>query len=164
MLGQRGRMKLRLYLLAAVFACAGVALTARTAYIQIVDQDHYQAEARNEHFGQQEIRAPRGAILDRNGYPLATTVDAFDVFIDREVWQDLIVARRSADFIAPIVKRQPEDLVNEVRQERGGLYRAYTGLGPNDEALLPGGRSGVDTAGIRRAGRRPHGHRSRLRA
>ena len=59
---------------------AAIVLTARVAYVQLVDAEHYRAEARNEHFGQQEVRAPRGAILDRNGYPLATTVDAFDVF------------------------------------------------------------------------------------
>jgi cell division protein FtsI/penicillin-binding protein 2 len=136
MFAHRGRMKLRLYLLAALFACAGGALTARTAYIQIVDQSHYTDEARNEHFGQQEVRAPRGAILDRNGYPLATTVDAFDVYIDREVWRDVTVARRAADFIAPIIKREPDELVNEVRREGDGLYRAYSGLDFEEGAAL----------------------------
>ncbi len=136
MFGQRGRMKLRLYLLAGLFALAGVGLTARTAYIQIVDVEHYKAEAQNEHFGQQVIRAPRGAILDRNGYPLATTVDAFDVFIDRAAWQDIAVARRAADFIAPIVKRAPDALVNEVRKEKEGLFRAYSGLDFEDGAAL----------------------------
>jgi cell division protein FtsI/penicillin-binding protein 2 len=128
MFGHRGRMKLRLYLLAAVFLASGISLTARTAYIQIIDVEHYRAEARNEHFGQQEVRAPRGAILDRNGYPLATTVDAFDIFIDREAWQDIAVAMRGADFIAPILKQDPTALVTEVRKEKEGLYRAYSGL------------------------------------
>jgi cell division protein FtsI/penicillin-binding protein 2 len=128
MFAQRGRMKLRLYLLAALFFAAGVVLTARTAYIQIIDEEHYKAEARNEHFGQQVVRAPRGAILDRNGYPLATTVDAFDIYIDRAVWQDLTIARKAADFIAPIIKRAPDELVNDVRKEPDGLFRAHSGL------------------------------------
>jgi cell division protein FtsI/penicillin-binding protein 2 len=128
MFAQRGRMKLRLYLLAGLFLAAGIGLTARTAYIQIVDEDHYKSEARNEHFGQQEIRAPRGAILDRNGYPLATTVDAFDIYIDRKVWQDIATARRAADFIAPVIDRAPDELVNDVRKEKDGLYRAYSGM------------------------------------
>jgi cell division protein FtsI/penicillin-binding protein 2 len=121
-------MNMRLYLLAAVMLLAGVALTVRIAYIQIVNQEHYRAEAQNEHFGQQEIRAPRGPILDRNGYPLATTIDAFDIFVDREVWQDLDAARRAADFLGPIIGVEPEDLVNAARQEQHGLYLAYSGL------------------------------------
>ncbi len=136
MFAQRGPMKLRLYLLAAMFLAAGIGLTGRTAYIQIVDEDHYKNEARNEHFGQQVVRAPRGAILDRNGYPLATTIDAFDIYIDREVWQDLTVARKAADFIAPIIERQPNELVNDVRQEKEGLFRAFSGLDFEDGAAL----------------------------
>jgi cell division protein FtsI/penicillin-binding protein 2 len=136
MFAQRGRMKLRLYLLAATFLAAGIGLTGRTAYIQIVDEEHYKAEARNEHFGQQVVRAPRGAILDRNGYPLATTVDAFDIYIDREVWQDLTVARKAADFIAPIIQRAPDELVNDVRKEKDGLFRAFSGLDFEDGAAL----------------------------
>src|SRR5437867_1102547 len=103
MFGQRGRMKVRLYLLAALFGFTGLALAARVAYIQIVDEDRYAAEARDEHFGQQVVRAPRGAILDRNGYPLATTVEAWDIFIDRKDWQDIDAARKSADFLATII-------------------------------------------------------------
>ena len=53
MFGQRGRMTTRLMALGAIFLIATAALTARVAYIQIVDADRYKSEARNEHFGQQ---------------------------------------------------------------------------------------------------------------
>jgi stage V sporulation protein D (sporulation-specific penicillin-binding protein) len=128
MFGHRGRMNRRLSVLAGSFALAGIVLTARVAYVQIIDGEHYRSEARNEHFGQQQVRAERGAILDRNGYPLATTVDAFDVFIDRADWQNLDDARKAADTIAPLIGQKPEDLVNEVRKEDEGLYLAYAGL------------------------------------
>jgi cell division protein FtsI/penicillin-binding protein 2 len=128
MLGQRGRMTKRLLVLAAVFAVSGAALTARVAFVQLVDSEHYRAEAHNEHFGQQEVRAPRGAILDRNGYPLATTVDAFDVFINRADWQNLDDARKAAAIIAPLIDQKPDDLVNEVRKDDKGIYLAYAGL------------------------------------
>jgi len=122
------RRGLRIYLLAAAFVVAGVALTARVAYIQIARNEYYRQEARSEHFGQQEVRAPRGAILDRNGYPLATTVEAFDVFVDRASWQDLDDARKAADFIAPIIGSQPDQLLADVRREKEGFYLAYSGL------------------------------------
>jgi cell division protein FtsI/penicillin-binding protein 2 len=121
-------MQMRLMVLAAVFALAALVLTGRTAYVQLVRSEHYQNEARNEHFGQQEIRAPRGAILDRNGYPLATTVDAYDIFINRADWRDLAAAERAAGFIAPIIDRDPNVLIEEVRAEKDGLYLAYAGL------------------------------------
>jgi stage V sporulation protein D (sporulation-specific penicillin-binding protein) len=128
MFGQRGRMTLRLFALAGVFAAAGVVLTARVAHIQLIDDDQYRTSAREEHFGQQEVRAPRGAILDRNGYPLATTVDAWDIFINRADWQDPVAAQRAATFIAPIIGRSAEDLLAAVIEEERGLYLAYAGL------------------------------------
>jgi cell division protein FtsI (penicillin-binding protein 3) len=127
-LGHRGRMNLRLMALAAIFIAGGVVTTVRVAYVQLVRTEHYQNEAREEHFGQQEIRAPRGAILDRNGFPLATTVDAFDVFIDPDVWEDTLAARKAAEVIAPVIGRQPSDLINLVRAHEDGLYLASQGL------------------------------------
>lgn len=128
MFGQRGRMNARLYLLAAVFVLATSGVTGRVAYVQLAEGDRYRSAAREEHYGQQEIRAPRGAILDRNGYPLATTVDAYDVYINRPDWVNLDDARKTADLIAPLINRKPEDLINEVRKDDKGLYLAFSGL------------------------------------
>lgn len=121
-------MHTRLLTLAAVFTLGGASVTARVAYVQLVDADHYKNEAHDEHFGQQETRAPRGAILDRNGYPLATTVDAYDIFINRPDWQNLDDARKAAAIVAPLIGEQPDALVNEVRADGKGLYRAFAGL------------------------------------
>lgn len=136
MFGQQSRMNARLTTLALVFAVSGAGLAARVAYIQIVDSGQYAAEARNEHYGQQEVRAPRGAILDRNGYPLATTVDAFDVYINRPDWQDLNAARKAAAVIAPVIDQKPDVLVDEVRKASTGLYFAYGGLDFNKGTSL----------------------------
>ena len=133
MFRQRGRMGTRLMILGGVFLLMGAALTGRVVQVQLVDGDHYRAQAREEHFGQQEIRAPRGAILDRNGFPLATTVAAFDIFVNAADWQDIEVARKAADVIAPVISTEqnpvkPADLVNAVRKQEKGLYLAYGGL------------------------------------
>jgi cell division protein FtsI/penicillin-binding protein 2 len=136
MIGHRGRMNLRLYTLAGVFAIAGAVLVARVAWVQIAAHDHYRTAARDEHFGQQQVRGERGAILDRNGFPLATTVDAFDVFINREDWHDIEQARRAADLIAPLINRDPRQLIAEVREEEDGLYLAYAGLDFDDGVSL----------------------------
>jgi cell division protein FtsI/penicillin-binding protein 2 len=145
MFGQRGRMNVRLTVLALVFALSGAGLTARVVYVQLIDTGRYQAEARNEHFGQQEVRAERGAILDRNGYPLATTVDAYDLYINRPDWTDLAAARKTAALLAPLINRKPDDLVNEVRKNDRGIYLAYAGLDFDKGASL----QNADAPGLR---------------
>lgn len=136
MFGQRGRMSVRIFILAGAFGVCAIVIGVRVAYVQLIRSDHYRSEARNEHFGQQEIRAPRGAILDRNGYPLATTVDAYDIWINREEWQNMADAQRAAAFIAPLIDREPTELLTAVREEEEGLYLAYGGLDFNKGASL----------------------------
>ncbi|MBF6598961.1 MAG: penicillin-binding protein 2 [Dehalococcoidia bacterium] len=121
-------MHARLIALAGVFAVAGLLLAARVAYIQLVDDARYKAEARNEHYGQQVVRAARGAILDRNGFPLATTVNAYDVYINRADWADDAAALKGAAVIAPAIGRQPAELIGAVRKDKTGLYLAYSAL------------------------------------
>jgi len=145
MLRQRGRMYARLLIVAALFAAAGGAITARVVYVQLVNSAHYKAAAQNEHFGQQEIRAPRGAILDRNGYPLATTVDAYDVYINRPDWQNVADAERAAAVIAPVIGQPAVGLVREARKEAKGLYLAYAGLDFDKGAAL----RNADAPGLR---------------
>lgn len=145
MFGLRGRMQLRMLTLAAVFAIAGTALVLRVAYVQLINEAHYKAEAQNEHFGQQVVRGERGAILDRNGYPLATTVDAYDVYINRPDWRDDTAAAKAAAVIAPVIGRQPQDLINDVRKTTSGLYLAYSGLAFEKGAAL----QGADAPGLR---------------
>jgi cell division protein FtsI/penicillin-binding protein 2 len=138
-------MQLRMLTLAAVFAIAGTALVLRVAYVQLINEAHYKAEAQNEHFGQQVVRGERGAILDRNGYPLATTVDAYDVYINRPDWRDDTAAAKAAAVIAPVIGRQPQDLINDVRKTTSGLYLAYSGLAFEKGAAL----QGADAPGLR---------------
>jgi cell division protein FtsI/penicillin-binding protein 2 len=144
-------MNSRLFALAAIFAAGGLVITARVAYVQLVDADHYRNAARDEHFGQQVVRAPRGAILDRNGYPLATTVDAYDLYINRPDWQNIDDARAAAAIIAPVITTKadapvkPDDLVNEVRKESKGIYLLYSGLDFDKGAAL----QGKDAPGLR---------------
>ncbi len=147
MFGLRGRMNLRLLSLAGVFALAGVMLVARVTYIQLVNDAHYKAEAKNEHYGQQVVRASRGAILDRNGYPLATTVDAYDVYINVADWKNEAAAQKGAAAIAPVIGRPAADLIAEVRKQPPGLYLAYSGLVFDKGAAL----ENVNAPGLRLA-------------
>ena len=87
MIRQAGLSPWRLRLVAVVFAVCAGALAARLVQIQILDHGRYDAEARDIHFWRQEIDGPRGAILDRNGFPLVTGIDTFNIHVDREAWE-----------------------------------------------------------------------------
>ena len=61
-------------------AAGAVILTGRLAQLQILDHAEYAAEARLIHLSQNTLSDRRGALLDRNGYPLAGSEDSFDVY------------------------------------------------------------------------------------
>ena len=69
----RPRHSWRIYALAGFFLLATGGLVARLAYIQLINHDFYREQANAEHFDRREVRTTRGAILDRNGFPLATS-------------------------------------------------------------------------------------------
>ena len=87
----------RLFVLAGVVAVAMVVLIGRLAVIQILDHHRYAEEAAATHAGIAELPAPRGAILDATGFPLATSEDTWDVYIDRFLWRDRVKAEESAN-------------------------------------------------------------------
>ncbi len=105
----------------AMFLCAA-GLVARLAYIQIIHHARYALEAQAEHLDKREIRASRGAILDRNGFPLATSIDAFDVYVDRRAWRGDARARATiiAEAMAPRLNRKPDQLLAMLLNDRDG--------------------------------------------
>jgi len=123
-----GRLTWRLFIVAVVLTASAAGLVGRLAYLQIVRHDHYVREAQGEHISRQVVRAPRGAILDRNGYPLATTVQAYDIYIERKAWQDPQVARQAAELLAPIVGQEPEAILGAVLSDEKGDYLLAWGL------------------------------------
>src|SRR5262249_3878288 len=80
-------------------------LIGRLAFLQVLQHPEYTDEARGEHIGVRELAAHRGAILDHNGYPLATSIDTWDVSVDLKIWADQKVALRAADKLAPLLGR-----------------------------------------------------------
>jgi len=122
MSGRGGRVSWRLIVLALVFAGSAVGLVGRLAYLQILHHHYYTLEAEEEHLSRQTVRPTRGAILDRNGYPLATSLDAYDLYIERRAWQDMASARKWAETLAPLVNKSVDDIVAGIAAEPEGDY------------------------------------------
>ena len=118
----RRRVSWRLFLLASLFAAGSVGLVARLVYLQILNHERYALQAQDEHTGRLIVRAPRGAVLDRHGYPLATTVDAFDVLIERKAWRGQSEVSQWAETMAPLTGHTPQEIIEGVQAESKGDY------------------------------------------
>jgi cell division protein FtsI/penicillin-binding protein 2 len=99
---------------------SGSALVARLAYLQLVKHGEYQSEAQSFHSASRVLPAPRGSILDRNGNPLATSVETFNVFADAKLWADDELARRAAAGLAPLLNRDAAGLIATATERPSG--------------------------------------------
>jgi len=114
----------RLFILMVTLAIGAGGIVLRLVQIQVIDHDYYASQAADEHLHQTVVRAPRGAILDRNGYPLATTVTTFDVYIDPRSWRNDTVALEGASQAGPLLGRDAGELIAAVRGQEQGDYLA----------------------------------------
>lgn len=85
----------------AVFGLALLAVWGVLAYrlftIQVVRADEFADSGRSQRVARQTLHPNRGAILDRNGVPLAMTVDGTSIYADpREVVDPVLTAQQVA--------------------------------------------------------------------
>ena len=86
--------------LAALLIMLMAALLGRLAQIQLIEHDRYLEEAAITRYGAVSVAAPRGAIIDATGYPIATSVDTWDIYLDSFLWRDREQALEAAHDIA----------------------------------------------------------------
>ena len=79
-MGELTIRKRRILVVLVILGLFALLLVGRTISIQTFEHDRFVAEARNEHLTVETIHAQRGAIRDRNGRPLATTIQIFDIY------------------------------------------------------------------------------------
>ena len=146
------RVSWRLLLLGLVLCLSSIGLVGRLAQLQILSHGHYAVEAEDEHMGVQKVLPPRGALLDRNGYPLALTVDAYDIYINRKVWQDQKLAADGAAALSPLVGRPAADIIAALGPDTDGDYLLSAGIDyDNGKKIVDLGLPGVNaTATIKR--------------
>jgi len=135
----------RLAIVVAVLAVAVLGLVFRLVDLQLVNHQDYREQAQAEHVSRVDILPRRGAILDRNGYPLAASVDAYDVLVDKHIWGDGDKARQPAEKLADLLNRPTDDVLadldasisREVVVARGLDYQGSVAV---EELGLPGVR------------------------
>ena len=72
----------RLGLLLFFFAACALALIGRLASLQIIQHQEFVQRAQNAHWDRRVVSAPRGAIKDREGNPLAIALSTWDISLD----------------------------------------------------------------------------------
>jgi len=104
----------RLWVVVGVLGIGLLIVTGRLAQLQVLDHDQYRQQARLMHMSEETLFDRRGALLDRNGYPLAASEDTFDVLVERRAWEDPERAARGAAELSAITAVQAERMVQEV--------------------------------------------------
>ena len=115
-------MTWRHWLLASAIALALVALLGRLAWIQIAEHERYAELAAAMRADTELLPAPRGAILDASGHPLAISIDTWDLYIDSLLWQDRERAGEAAVALGRAMGLDPEALFElGISQDNGDL-------------------------------------------
>lgn len=94
------RLTWRHHVLALLLLAGAAALVWRLITIQVLEHDNYRQQAALLHYGATEVPAARGAIIAATGYLLATSIDTWDVYVDRFLWRDRERAAAAANLLA----------------------------------------------------------------
>jgi len=108
--GRPDHLTWRLRLLAGIVALSLAFLLVRLGSIQIVNHAKYVEEAAVTHKGADAVPAPRGVILDATGFPLATSVDTWDIYIDAFLWQQTDKAQKASVQLAEELRMDSRSL------------------------------------------------------
>ena len=111
MVGDSSRARWRVVVVAVILAGFWLALAAQTGNVQIYQHDVYREKAEDEHWGKRTVVPRRAAIKDTNGYPLAMTVNVFNVIIDAGTDMDRAHMEELAKKLGPLIGEQPAKIM-----------------------------------------------------
>jgi len=144
MRGQKWKTTWRVWTVVAFIAAGAAILTARLAELQIVDHQRYAAQARLIHVSQDTLLDRRGALLDRNGYPLAGSQDSFDVMVEKKAWPDAASASEAVAALSQISGVSPDEMFAAVADTNAYEIAVARGLSYEQaQAVRELGLSGV---------------------
>lgn len=111
----------RLVALLAVMTVAFTAIFVRLTVLQVSQASSFRDRALDQRIRTVELSAVRGQIRDRNGEPLAISLEARDVYADPRYVQD---PWATAAALAPLLEVQTTDLVELLTRDTTFVYLA----------------------------------------
>ncbi|PJK11944.1 cell division protein [Lysobacteraceae bacterium NML120232] len=106
-------VRMRVLLVGGVLIAAGFALVARAAWLQLVDNEFYQAQGDERFQRDVEIAAVRGMITDRNGEPLAVSTPVESIWVNP---QDLSKNPQGIRRLAEVLEVNPDSLARNIAE------------------------------------------------
>lgn len=108
----------RLSAVSFVLAAMAFMLVTRIAYVQVLEHDRFAEMASDEHWGVATVEAQRGAIRDRNGQPLVTSVTTFKVTADPSKIPTDRIGKAAAQ-LAPLLNQSVEKVTASLLAKNG---------------------------------------------
>lgn len=116
-------MKDRLPVLMLFFAAGFVVLAVRLVWVQVVVADELAQRARDQRMTSIELSPRRGTIYDREGEPLAISVEAPSVFASPRLIKD---PEQAARVLASVLGGSVRDYERTLKSDAGFIYIART--------------------------------------
>lgn len=110
---------LRFQLAAGLFAVLWVVLWGRAFYVQLILGPELENMATRQHSYTELVEARRGNIYDRNGQPLARSVECRSVYANPREVKD---ARATAAALAPLLHADAATLRRQLAQNRSFVW------------------------------------------
>ena len=126
----------RVHMLVRVAFVWAALIAARLIQLQVIQHPKFVEMARKQQQRVEEIKAPRGAILDRYGQRLAMSLPAESVVVDPLRVPDLSIA---ADVLSKLLRLDHNDLLTRLRtavDERRGFLWVKRKITPQEAKRL----------------------------
>src|SRR3990167_3992104 len=109
----------RLGVLLFFFAACAFALIARLASLQIIQHQEFVQRAQDAHWDRRVVSAPRGAIKDREGNPLAIALSTWEISLDPSQLKTPGNQRWAVSAVAEATGVSPEAIQQKLGQGQG---------------------------------------------
>ncbi|NGO80094.1 penicillin-binding protein 2 [Streptomyces sp. YC504] len=118
-----GSPRPRLRLVSLGLTLVLLAFVVRLVQVQAVDASVYASKAEQNRYFSSTLAATRGQITDRNGYELATSVDAYDITADPKMFSEEATETKDAPeqaaaLLAPILGKEAADLADKLKNHK----------------------------------------------
>lgn len=100
----------RIWLPAAAMGMLALLISVRLVQVQVLEHDHYAAQAEAELQGSSTEFARRGTVLDRHGNVLAASVDSWDIYVNSRAWANASDAEEASIELGSVLGRDPAEL------------------------------------------------------
>ena len=101
------------------FICLALVIAARLFYLQVIVAPEYREQSAAQRTSEIAVSARRGTIYDRNGNPLATSVDATTIYANPNEVDDPAV---TATILAEVIGGKSEDYQSLLSQNNTFVY------------------------------------------